>query len=409
MSNSSDEVASEANDERSEEELDSAAVPASSRLLIFAASLLAIVSTLNVWVERQLLDTDEWVDVSDQLLADEQVRNLLAVYLVDELYAAVDLDAELQNRLPENLDPLAGLISGALRGPATDAVDRLLATETVRSAWSSTNRASHATLVAILRDDTPAGVSTADGAVTFELGELVVIVGQELGISDEALARIPDDAGSITVVESDELAAAQSFVRLIEVLSVVLFVVVVALYAAAIYVAPGRRADVLRWVGLSLVFVGGVLLVARRISTRAAADALTGTEETSEVAGLAMRIGTEILREMAIAGIAIGLLLLCFGWLLGASSSATGARSAMGPLFLRGPVGVWLTATAALLVVLYLLPGEPIRSWWRGLAFLVVFAIAFEALRRQIRDEHAEISTAGHGVDEAEDTTPASA
>ncbi|WP_394929303.1 hypothetical protein, partial [uncultured Ilumatobacter sp.] len=209
--------------------------------LIVVATVLGVVSGLNVWVERQLLDTDQWVEVADELIADDEVRGLLAAYLVDELYESVDVAEELSARLPEDLDGLGGLLAAALREPATGGVDRLLNTDLVRGSWADVNETAHATLVRILRDDTGPAISTADGIVTLDLGELVKQVGKEFGLSLDVLDKLPEDVGMVTIVESDELGAAQDAVRLIETLNVVLFVVVVALYAAAVYLAGQRR------------------------------------------------------------------------------------------------------------------------------------------------------------------------
>ena len=356
--------------------------------LIIVATILALFSTLNVWVERELLDTDEWVEVSDELLADDDVRALLASYIVDELYASVDLGEDLENRLPDNLDPLAGLISAALRAPATEGVDRLLATEGVRTTWTELNRTLHETLVRILRDETRPGVSTADGAVTLELRELVETAGLEFGLSEQALDRLPEDAGRITIVESDELETAQSLVRLVEILSVVLFFAVVGLYAAAVYLGEGRRIDVLRSVGTAVLFASGIILVGRRIAARAASNAVADTPQTRQVAGVVTRIGTQLLRDMAIGGIAIGLLIIGFALLLGRSERARRARALVTPLLLTKPLTAWLTAGAILLIVLFWLPSEPLETWWRGAVFIGLFAVGLEALRRQLRHEH---------------------
>ena len=52
-----------------------------------------------VWVKRQALDTDAWVDTSTNLLENDQVREALSVYIVDQLYANADPQAVLEERL----------------------------------------------------------------------------------------------------------------------------------------------------------------------------------------------------------------------------------------------------------------------------------------------------------------------
>src|SRR4051794_6091517 len=94
--------------------------------LIVLASLIAVGSVLTTWVDRQMLDNKSWQKASADLIEDPQVRASLSVYLVDQLYANVDVASALEERLPSNLKPLAPTLAGALRRPATEGVERLL-------------------------------------------------------------------------------------------------------------------------------------------------------------------------------------------------------------------------------------------------------------------------------------------
>ena len=53
--------------------------------MIVLASVVAIGASMNAWLNRQLLDTDNWVDASDQVLEEPAVRAALSTYLVNEL------------------------------------------------------------------------------------------------------------------------------------------------------------------------------------------------------------------------------------------------------------------------------------------------------------------------------------
>jgi len=360
--------------------------------LIVFASVLAILSGVNVWVERQVLDTGKWVETSDDLLANDEVRGVVAAYLVDELYEAVDIAEELDIRLPDSVDALAGFAAAALRAPATEAVDRLLASDVVREEWSDLNRVAHERFVRILTDDTGPALSTDDGTVTLDLGELVELVGEEFGLSGDVLDRLPEDVGVIIIAESDELATAQDIVRVVEVLSMLLFLLVLVLYGAAIYLAgPQRRRRTIRDVGVALALSGGVVLVARRIALRAAEGA-GDTGDAGAAAGVATGIGTDLLHDMALAGLAYGLLIVGFAALTGPSGLATWLRKLLAPTLVNKPVGTWLSAIAIFLFVLYVLPGEPLESWWRGAIFVALFALALDVLRRQLREEFPNAS-----------------
>jgi hypothetical protein len=358
--------------------------------LIVFATVLGIVSGLNVWVERQLLDTDEWVDATDELLADDDVRGLLAAYLVDELYEAVDVADELSARLPDDADALGGLLAAGLRGPATSGVDRLLGTDQVRGLWSELNGTTHATLVRVLKDETGPALSTTDGTVTLELRELVKQVGLEFGLSLDVVDKLPEDTGSITIVESEELAAAQDAVRLVEMASVIMFLLVVLLYAAAVYLAGPRRREAIREVGRALVIGSALVLVGLRVAT-SAVEGSVGDDSGAQGAALAVtEIGTELLRGVFTAGLVFGALIAGSAALAGPSKVAQRLREMLVPVLLAKPIVAWSAAIGFFLLVLYLLPSEPLQSWWRGAIFIALFAAAIEALRRQLAREFPE-------------------
>src|SRR5688500_10754885 len=149
--------------------------------LMALGTLILLVGSLTVWVKRQALDTDAWVNSSTELLADPDVRNALSIYVVDQLYEYGDTEGRLEERLPPNLAGLAGPIAGSLRTPAEEAVNRLLESPRFQALWEDVNRIAHETLLRVLEDETRAGVSTAEGNVTLDLRTFLVTVGNELG------------------------------------------------------------------------------------------------------------------------------------------------------------------------------------------------------------------------------------
>ena len=158
-------------------------------VLLVLGTLVVLVGSLTLWVKRQALDTDSWVNTSSELLQDEQVRGAISVYIVDELYSNLDPQATLEDELPENLQGLAGPLAGALRQPAVEAVDRFLQRPRVQDLWARANRAAHEALLRILEDDTREGISTAGGAVTLDLRTLLVRIGEELGFGEQLESR----------------------------------------------------------------------------------------------------------------------------------------------------------------------------------------------------------------------------
>ena len=78
----------------------------------------AVIGIFAVWANRQLLNPDNWADTSTKLLQNEKVREATSNYLVDQLYAHVNVQQELSAKLPAQLQPLAGPLAGAIRNLA---------------------------------------------------------------------------------------------------------------------------------------------------------------------------------------------------------------------------------------------------------------------------------------------------
>ncbi len=355
--------------------------------LVGAATVLAVVSVFSTWTKVQALETDAWVSASEELLDDPDVQQALSVYLVDELYSQVDVSGELEKQLPDDFKGLAGPVSAALRGPATAGVERLIASEEFGAAWITLNREVHGALINVLRDETGPGVSTADGAVALEFGPLLRQVGEQLGLSDSALDALPPDAGRVTVFESDELASAQSAVAILDFLSWFLFLVVVALYAGAVYLAAGRRLEVLRRIGLSLIGAGVFVLIVRIVAVRTAIDAVIADPGNRPVAQVAAYVATGLMRQIAWSGIIYGILFVGFVAVLGQRRWATAIRRTLAPLF-NASTGAQVGMTVVLLLLLvWWSPGRSFTGWVNALTSLGLIVGGLVVLGRTIRQE----------------------
>src|SRR5882757_5152337 len=77
------------------------------RVLVILASILAFLAIFTSWVDRQALDTNQWVDTSGRLLQDKEISDALATYSVDQLYASVDVAKILRKQLPPALQPVS--------------------------------------------------------------------------------------------------------------------------------------------------------------------------------------------------------------------------------------------------------------------------------------------------------------
>jgi hypothetical protein len=340
-------------------------------VLIALAALIALVSSLTIWVREQMLDTEAWVDSSAELLENDEIRSALAVSLSDFLIERANVQARLETRLPDQLDPLAGVIAGAVETRAPAAAEQLLASPRVLALWTEINRRMHTRLTTLLEEG-------EGGTVVLDLQPLVLRLADRLGVE----VQLEPGAAQITILQSDQLEAAQTAVRALKVLTVFLGLVVVALVALAVYLAKGFRREALRAAGVSFVVVGLILLVVRRVLGNKIIEALTSAQ-TEPAGSAAWLIATDLLKNLAVALLAYGIVLFLAAWIAGPSRFAVRIRRALAPTFERRPGLVFAGVALALLLALYFGPAGDTRRLFGILVLCALVMLGVEALRRQ--------------------------
>ena len=142
-----------------------------------------------------------------------------------------------------------------------------------------------------------------------DLRALLVELADRLGLPGGAVERIPADAGQLVVFESEQIDALQQLVRVVNLLSIYLFVLVVLLYGAAVFWARDRRVA-LRNVGTAIVVGSLLLLVAQRITINVSVDELARAQSARAAVDSIVSIATGLLNELAWAWLAIGVVVL---------------------------------------------------------------------------------------------------
>ena len=349
--------------------------------LMGLGTLILLVGSLTVWVDRQAVDTDAWVDTSTQLLEEDEVREALSLYLVDQLYQNIDVQGRLEQRLPTDLEGLSGPLAGALRAPAEQAVDRILQRPRVQALWETVNRSAHETLIRILEDETREGVSTAGGEVTLDLRLFLVNIGTELGFGEQLDERLPAEAGQITVLESDQLESAQTALRVLKALSWLLVIAAVAAFGGALVLTRTRR-ELLRTIGIVFLLVGVVLLVIRRVVGAYVVDTLAAGESVRGAIGSSWLIGTSLLAQVAWALIIYGVVMLLGALLAGPAGVSRRLRHAIAPGFRDHPAIGWTVLAATFLLLVLWAPVPALETWGGVLLLGALVALGFEAYRR---------------------------
>lgn len=356
------------------------------KALVVLGSLLAFLSVLAIWVERQALDTDDWVQTSEKLLADETIRGALADYLVDQLYDNVDVEKELEDNLPEAVKGAAGVISGAARQFAGDGAEKVLETSTAQSLWEDANRTAHEQLIAVLEDKGET-VSTEEGVVSLDLRNLVTNLADQIGIGKSLAEKLPDDAGRIEILRSDQLKTAQDVTVAIKGLALALSILTLLCFAAAIYLSSPNRWVTVLFSGVGLIAAGFAVIVVRQIAGGIVVDQLVTTESAQPAAEAAWSIGTSLMTSIATTVIVVGVLFAAAGWLASPTRPAAATRQVIAPALQR--YTAWVYSGLGVIVGIYFLTGptQGPRTFLTTLIIAGMAAFGIHELRKQTLEE----------------------
>jgi hypothetical protein len=350
-------------------------------ILVVLATIIGLVSALNVWVKRQALNTDNWTKASGKLLENQQIRSAISVYLVDQVYSNVDVTKKIEQELPPRAKGLAAPLAGGLQQAAYGVTNRLLGRPKVQQLWRNANRRAHQLFMAVIDGKSNVLVQSG-GNVVLDLKPILLQVAQRLGLSGKRVQALPADTAQIVVMKGNQLDTARRAVKVIRVMSYFLFFLVLALYAGAMYIARGRRRTFLLAAGVSVLTVGLIVLVVRRYAGDYLVNALVNNPDEKHPVSAAWAIGTELLRNVGINALVYGIVIIFAAWVAGPSRPATWIRRTLAPTMREHPVVIYGAVALVLLLILLTGPTDAQRIF----PLLILFGFAFvgtEVLRRQ--------------------------
>jgi hypothetical protein len=188
-------------------------------------------------------------------------------------------------------------------------------------------------------------------------------------------------------MRAEQLPDARTAVSLVKSLSAILFVVVVALFTAAVVLARGWRRTALRSVGIAILIVGLILAVVQRVVGRYIEESLVEQPSNRPAAHAVWLIGTQLLREIARNAIAVGIVVVLVAVLIGPGRHVTRLRRSVAPAVVDRPLLLWGGGAVAFMLLLLWGPLEILETWYGLLIGAAAFAVVIEAIRRCCRDD----------------------
>ena len=328
--------------------------------------VLALVGSIAFYLERTVLSEDGFETIATELIQSEEIRDQVAATAVEQLYANVDVEQEIADRLPEAQKALAPVLAGYhRRAGRPGGCERLLERPRLQEALVRTATSTQRQVVELL-DDEGEFVSTT-GTIYARPAADRRRPRRAVGIVSRLAEQLPRDAGQIKLVDSDQLDTAQTITRILRVpreLALARRTAArrpggLARERAPAHRAPGDRDRAHRRRRAELLV--------RRVAGAYLVDELT-TDATEPAGSGRMEHPHPGLADRAWIAIVLGLLLLVGVWLVGPTAwrvarAGSSRRSRRSPLWTYGAVAGLVVVLAALVPLfqrgLHLVPRLP--------------------------------------------------
>ena len=261
-------------------------------LLVVGAALMAL-ALLAGWAQWQLLDADAWDGTSERLLERDEVRDLVAGYVVGEVRGAAG------GALPPGVgDGLESRVAGALDEPRPE------------RAWRAATAEAHAELVEVIEDDSGGGGDT----VTLDLRRLIGVVAVETGLP---FAVVPDGIGEVTIVAGRQARGTREAAGQLDRTATALLIAAPLVLLLAVFAATGWRLRALAAAGIAIAAAGAIVLITRAVVGAHVVDVLTPARSDRDAVGAVWSTGTTTLAYTGAGAIIVGLLIALAAGLAG--------------------------------------------------------------------------------------------
>ena len=361
-----------------------------SIVLIVLGCILGPVAVLGVWAGNEVSDTGRWVATVEPLIHDPAIQNVLTDKITTEItnrlnvtgtidQASAQLNDRGLTRISSLLNSFGPQIASSVTGFIHSTVHRVISGPRVAKLWVRVNTAAHQAVVQVLSGQGNGAISTSNGQITLNLGPFIAVVKQDLVDHGFSLAsNIPPISPTVALFQAEDLGKAQAGYRLIKTLKIVLPILAIALLAAGVWVARGRRRAL---IGAALGLAGSMLvlaiglLIARSIYLNSVPPSvLPGDAAAAAFDAMVyfIRVGLRVV-------LAVGLVIAIGAFITGPSRAAIQTRSALKSWLgwvrnfgerrgvSTGPVGEWTYAhrrglrigAVALFALIFVFWGHP--------------------------------------------------
>jgi hypothetical protein len=329
-----------------------------SGLALVLACITIVLATVGLWVHQVVLNTDRFTALASQIVTDPAVVDPVAARVSQQVVTALGVEQRIANRLPDAAKPLAGAITVSVQEAIEKRLDNALSDPRVQAALVNVLSVTHERVVRLLRDQSDA-ISVANGYVQLDVFPVIGAALEQLQtiglipadvvlpdlttdeVPDKLAAKLetalgvtlPPDFGTIQLMPADRLVAAQTVVKVFDIVVIALIVLAVALALLAIWLAQRRRRMV-AYLALGTL----IAFILMRFSARSLPSLATGGIQDQGIAGALRSVLTAVAADLVglttiVLVVTAAILVVAYvagrpAWLVRLTSRSAGAASA---------------------------------------------------------------------------------
>ena len=269
------------------------------------------------------------------LASNAHVQDALADRITTTLVNAAGLETRLKDALPLSASFIVPFVANGIRGYVHTAALQVLQSSTFHQLWKSLNRQVHTRLVDVLRGQ--GRFVNNMGQVVLDIQPVITEVNgvlTKVGITGLSKAAGPD-SHQIVLFRSSALAQAQSAVRLLDDVALVLPILTVLAFAGAVLASGDRRRTTVRG-AVGLAFVMLLFLVIWNALRSPYQDALPASVNRLAAGAVYDQLLSFLLLALRTV-LALALVVALGAWLAGPGRLATRVRTGTRNLVFRAP------------------------------------------------------------------------
>ncbi|MFC2025574.1 hypothetical protein ACFLUC_00080 [Chloroflexota bacterium] len=292
-------------------------------LLVILGLLLLFVANYAFWASSTLLNTNRWVNAVGSLTQDQEIAEVIGVFIAGEISEVTDIDEAVTEILPEKFEMLSNPLSKALIGLVEDAVAVFVQSDVVNAVWVTTNRVAHTLVLGVLEGKGDK-VYFETGQLVIDISPLIETIEDTFGLERLDLDLVGED-GKIVLLENEKVAVLQQIVAVLNAVGLLLPLISLVVLVIAVWVSLWRRKTMM-WIGIGIAIV---MLLSILVYNLAESWMLASIADpllrffTGEI----LDVVTHGLLVQSIVLMILGVLIILGAWVVGPSRAAVDIRT----------------------------------------------------------------------------------